>query len=148
MSFLARFAHNWLIFVGILLTTLLLIFVRFSGAQPHLDHNVRLGFKGGCLKAGRYDALHAFAKEVKADVYFGINALIGRQMPNCSDPLTGKPYACWALAEAHNKSAPPPACCTEWSGDWSPTQAAALFRYTASTQAIRLRVLTKLEFRV
>ena len=63
-----------------------------------------------------------------------INALIGRHMPNCSDPSTGEPYACWALAEAHhNKSNPaPPACCTEWSGDWDPTQAAALLRYTYS----------------
>eukprot|EP01043_Picozoa_sp_COSAG02_P035546 COSAG02_NODE_2552_length_8553_cov_4.740123_2_plen_217_part_00 len=100
--------------------------------QPKLNPNVRLGFMGGCLKADRWDALHAFAREARADVYFGINALVGRHMPNCSDPATGKPYACWAMAEAHhNKSKPaPPACCTEWHGDWDPSQAAALLRYT------------------
>ena len=100
------------------------------------DETVRLGFRGGCLTAGRWDALHGFAAAVGADVVFGINALHGRAQ-HCPPGADGKAPLCHALAEAKNESAPAPACCTEWTGSWDPTQARALLEHTKASGQVR-----------
>ena len=83
--------------------------------------STRLGFPigSGCLGAARWDALNKLCRETGCRLVFSVNALAGRHISGPCPPGTD------CLHHAANHS-----CCTRWRGDWDPSNAAALLRYT------------------
>ena len=83
------------------------------------DDGRRLGFGDGCLGLARWDALHAFCADVGCRTIFTLNALRGRTRATCPDGTDCR------------NARPAPSCCTEYSGRWDGSGAAALLRRAA-----------------
>ncbi|KAL1511331.1 hypothetical protein AB1Y20_006136 [Prymnesium parvum] len=67
------------------------------------DVGLRVGFRGGCLPAARWEQLVQFCEAVGCQIVFSINALFGRRREACPD-------------ETNCRSArPTPSCCTNYS---------------------------------
>jgi heparanase 1 len=91
-----------------------------------VTNTTRLGFElysqakdqvvGPCLQPQRLIDILKLCDELHCRVAFGINAMNGRTTPGCPE---GTRELCW-------KNKPTPACCTEWNGNWDPTNAASL----------------------
>ena len=82
----------------------------------------KLGYEifSGCLNSERWDQLHTFCADLGCKLIFGINGLFGRNLPGPCSP------------DVNCRVLPTPACCTNWSGAWNPSNAEALLRYSAS----------------
>lgn len=83
------------------------------------DARLRVGFRGGCLGAARWEELVGFCRRVGCEIVFTVNALRGRERH------------CGPRVECRNVKPVPP-CCTNYTGAWDPSNAAALLRRMAS----------------
>ena len=85
------------------------------------DDGRRLGFGDGCLGLARWDALHAFCADVGCRTIFRSTRCAAARAP------------CPATDCRNARPAPP--CCTEYSGRWDGSGAAALLRRAAGAAA-------------
>ena len=105
-------------------------FVRYDFPGSHDDecrpfsdatNSTRIGYElgSGCLSTDRWDDLNSFCSDIPGcTLVFGINALYGRTNATCPEGTNCH----WEYDDNP--------CCTEWSGDWDPSNAEALLRYT------------------
>lgn len=88
-----------------------------------LSNSTVLGFAlaGSCLRRKRWDALLDFCEEVGCNIVLDINALEGREKPQCP-----------AGTDCFNNRGIK--CCTEFTGSWDPSNFRELLKYTAKRQ--------------
>lgn len=76
----------------------------------------------GCLHMEKWDQINEFARDVKTDVLFGINGLMGRGSPGPCPEGTN--------CRQGNSSKFNDECCTNWTGTWDSSNAKAFMQYT------------------
>ena len=86
-------------------------------SDPTNDTHAGYELFSGCLRLEKWDQINAFAKSVKTDILFGINALYGR----------GLPGPCPEGTNCRQGNAD--VCCTNWTGTWDATNAKAFIQY-------------------
>lgn len=90
------------------------------------DDRLRVGFRDGCLSRSRWDEIAGFCEAVGCEIILSINALRGRRRAPCERP--GEPRI-----DCRNLRPAPP-CCTNYSGAWDSSNAAALLAHAAAAR--------------
>jgi len=96
------------------------IYSDFS--EPTNETHAGYELFSGCLRMNKWDEINQFAKNIKTDITFGINALYGRVTPGPCPEGTN--------CRQGNSSTFNDQCCTNWSSTWESSNAQNFMKYT------------------